>query len=150
MAYFFRLIIFVFISFVSLPSQALLSTQKQYLMSASGIGNFSSDSASGVCGQFVSAWGSVNSLPSFVDTVMESGCSWGISGSGNKWSHSIQHAMICPENTQASGNGCACQSGFIEENGKCVRANPISLYTTLYHPHFSVKKQTDELGSPRI
>ena len=26
----------------------------------------------------------------------------------------------------------------------------ISLYTTLYHPHFSVKKQTDELGSPRI
>ena len=58
MAYFFRLIIFVFISFVSLPSQALLSTQKQYLMSASGIGNFSSDSASGVCGKFVSAWGS--------------------------------------------------------------------------------------------
>lgn len=27
---------------------------------------------------------------------------------------------------------------------------PISLYTTLYHPQLSVKKQTDELGSPRI
>lgn len=26
----------------------------------------------------------------------------------------------------------------------------ISLYTTLYHPQLSVKKQTDELGSPRI
>ena len=31
-----------------------------------------------------------------------------------------------------------------------VILKPISLYTTLYHPQLSVKKQTDELGSPRI
>ena len=36
-----------------------------------------------------------------------------------------------------------------EKDGLRAR-QPISLYTTLYHPQFSVKKQTDELGSPRI